>query len=47
MAGLRALHAAHVVRVPYETLEIHLGRATTGDPEESVARILRGRGGYS
>ncbi|MFF4828711.1 arylamine N-acetyltransferase family protein [Streptomyces sp. NPDC001312] len=46
MAGLRALHAAHVARVPYETLEIHLGRATTVDPEESVARILRGRGGY-
>ncbi|MEU6010304.1 arylamine N-acetyltransferase [Streptomyces sp. NPDC047453] len=46
VAVLRALHAAHVARVPYETLEIHLGRATTVDPEESVDRILRGRGGY-
>ncbi|KOU24249.1 arylamine N-acetyltransferase [Streptomyces sp. WM6372] len=45
-AGLRALHAAHVERVPFETLEIHLGRATTVDPHESIARILRGRGGY-
>ena len=43
---LRALHAAHVARVPYETLEIHLGRPTTVDPLESVARVLRGRGGY-
>ncbi|MCX4530372.1 arylamine N-acetyltransferase [Streptomyces sp. NBC_00841] len=41
------MHAAHVARVPYETLEIHLRRATTVDPEESVARILRGRGSYS
>ena len=46
VAGLRALHAAHVERVAYETLEIHLGRPTTVDPLESVARILRGRGGY-
>ncbi|MGW6981487.1 arylamine N-acetyltransferase family protein [Streptomyces sp. NPDC054932] len=46
VAGLRALHAAHVERVPFETLEIHLGRPTTVDPQESVARILRGRGGY-
>ncbi|MEJ8646317.1 arylamine N-acetyltransferase [Streptomyces sp. MS1.HAVA.3] len=46
VAGLHALHAAHVERVPFETLEIHLGRPTTTDPRESVARILRGRGGY-
>jgi arylamine N-acetyltransferase len=45
-AGLRALHRAHVERVPWETLEIHLGRPTTVDPHESIARILRGRGGY-
>ncbi|WP_412074862.1 arylamine N-acetyltransferase family protein [Streptomyces xanthophaeus] len=45
-AGLRALHAAHVERVPFETLEIHLRRPTTVDPQESIARILRGRGGY-
>ncbi|MET9874650.1 arylamine N-acetyltransferase [Actinacidiphila glaucinigra] len=45
-AGLKALHRAHVERVPWETLEIHLGRPTTVDPHESIARILRGRGGY-
>ncbi len=46
VTGLYALHAAHVERIPFETLEIHLGRPTTMDPHESVARILRGRGGY-
>ncbi|MFG1698489.1 arylamine N-acetyltransferase [Nonomuraea sp. NPDC049309] len=45
-ANLRALHAAHVERVAYEALEIWLGRRTTVDPEESAARILKGRGGY-
>jgi arylamine N-acetyltransferase len=44
--GLRALHRAHTERVPYECLDIWLGRATTVDPVESVGRILRGRGGY-
>ncbi|GGO69384.1 arylamine N-acetyltransferase family protein [Nonomuraea cavernae] len=44
--SLRALHVAHVERVPYEVLEIWLGRATTVDPLESAERILRGRGGY-
>lgn len=43
---LRALHSAHMERVPYETLEIWLGRPTTVDPLESAARVLRGRGGY-
>src|SRR5215831_4615258 len=44
--SLFALHRAHAELVPYETLEIWLGRPTTVDPVESVARILRGRGGY-
>jgi N-hydroxyarylamine O-acetyltransferase len=44
--GLFALHRAHAELVPYETLEIWLGRPTTVDPAESVRRILRGRGGY-
>ncbi|GGT02631.1 arylamine N-acetyltransferase [Streptomyces chromofuscus] len=46
VARLRALHRAHVERVPWETLEIHLGRPTTVAPHESIARILQGRGGY-
>lgn len=44
--ALRRLHAAHVERVPYEPLEIQLGRPTSLEPSASLARILRGRGGY-
>lgn len=44
--GLRALHAAHVERVPYETLDFQLGRRTSMAPEYSVERVLTGRGGY-
>ncbi len=44
--GLFAIHRAHVSVVPYENLEIHLGRPTTIDPEESAQRIIAGRGGY-
>ncbi|MER5426938.1 arylamine N-acetyltransferase family protein [Streptosporangium roseum] len=44
--SLRLLHRAHVERVPYECLEIWLGRPTTVDPVESAARIIGGRGGY-
>ncbi|HEU4422515.1 MAG TPA: arylamine N-acetyltransferase [Pilimelia sp.] len=47
VAALRRLHRAHVERVAYETLEIHLGRPTTVDPYESIDRIVhRGGGGY-
>ncbi|MFD8527031.1 arylamine N-acetyltransferase [Streptosporangium canum] len=44
--SLRLLHRAHVERVPYECLEIWLGRPTTVDPVESATRIISGRGGY-
>ncbi|MEV8530866.1 arylamine N-acetyltransferase [Streptomyces sp. NPDC051211] len=44
--GLRALHRAHVERVPYETLDFQLRRPTAVDPEYSVSRVLSGRGGY-
>lgn len=44
--ALRALHRAQVERVPYETLDNQLGRPTGIGAAESVARILRGRGGY-
>ncbi|MEU4546407.1 arylamine N-acetyltransferase family protein [Nonomuraea dietziae] len=43
---LKALHVAHIERVPYEALEIWFDRPTTVDPAESAARIVRGRGGY-
>ncbi|MFH9353391.1 arylamine N-acetyltransferase [Kitasatospora sp. NPDC017646] len=44
--ALRALHRAQTERVSYENLDIHLGRPTGIGAAESVARILRGRGGY-
>ncbi|XVU29904.1 arylamine N-acetyltransferase family protein [Actinoplanes sp. CA-054009] len=44
--ALGELHRAHAERVPYESLEIWLGRPTTVEPGDSVGRILRGRGGY-
>jgi N-hydroxyarylamine O-acetyltransferase len=44
--ALHRLHAAHVERVPYEDLEVQLGRVTSLEPADSLARILRGRGGY-
>lgn len=45
--SLHRLHAAHVEHVPYESLEIQLGRRTTVDPVEAAERIVRRRrGGY-
>jgi arylamine N-acetyltransferase len=46
VAGLHELHRAHAELVPYENLEIWLGRPTTVEPADSAGRILRGRGGY-
>ena len=46
LEALTRLHAAHVERVPYESLEIQLERPTALDPAESLGRILAGRGGY-
>src|SRR3954469_25844344 len=46
LRALRALHRAHVECVPYEVLDVQLGRPTTVDPKESVRRVLGGRGGY-
>ncbi len=47
MEGLRSLHRAQVERIPYEAIEIQLGRPTTIDPYDSAARIIgRRRGGY-
>lgn len=45
-ATLYRLQAAHVGRVPYETLDIVLGRPPGIDPIDSVRRIVGGRGGY-
>jgi N-hydroxyarylamine O-acetyltransferase len=44
--GLAALQGAHLRRVPYENLDIQLGRPTTINPYDSAARVVAGRGGY-
>ena len=45
--GLARLHRAHAERVPYTSLDIHLGRRTSVDPLESADRVVRtGRAGY-
>lgn len=44
--ALRRLQRAHLEGVPYETLDIVLGRPPGIDPLASARRILDGRGGY-
>ena len=43
---LRRLHRAHVERIAFENIDIQLGRPQGIGPEESIERILSGRGGY-
>jgi arylamine N-acetyltransferase len=43
---LRRLHRAHVERIAFENIDIQLGRPQGISPEESIDRILAGRGGY-
>ena len=45
-SALARIHRAHVARVPYENLLIQLGCPADLDPATTVARILRGGGGY-
>ncbi|MEV8530630.1 arylamine N-acetyltransferase [Streptomyces sp. NPDC051211] len=44
--ALFALQRAHVERVPYENIDIQLGRTPGIDPELSARRFAAGRGGY-
>src|SRR5690349_19554438 len=45
--ALAMIHRAHVERVPYETLDLHLGRPVPIEPDASTGRIAQtGRGGY-
>jgi N-hydroxyarylamine O-acetyltransferase len=45
--SLRELHAAHTFAVPFENLDIHLGRAISLDPASLFDKIVnRRRGGY-
>lgn len=44
---LRALHRAHLRAIPYENLDIHLGRRLTLDPADWFAKLVeRRRGGW-
>jgi N-hydroxyarylamine O-acetyltransferase len=45
--GLRRLHAAHLERVPFENLSIHLGEPIVLEPEALVAKLVdQRRGGF-
>ncbi|MGW0392982.1 arylamine N-acetyltransferase family protein [Streptomyces sp. NPDC003042] len=44
--ALFALQRAHLERIPYENIDIHLGRPPGIDPALSAGRFTAGRGGY-
>ena len=45
--ALHRIHRAHVERIPYETLWLHMDERWSLDPSDSFARIAhQGRGGY-
>ena len=47
LATLRELHRAHLLSIPYENLDIHLGVPLTLDPERIFAKIVdEQRGGW-
>ncbi len=47
LATLHALCAAHVLSIPFENLDVLLGRGVSLDPEAVDRKILHdGRGGY-
>lgn len=47
LRGLRAVHRAHVARIPYDNLAIMLGRPDDAEPSSAVARAVAwGRIGY-
>jgi len=47
LATLRALHRAHLLAMPYENLDIHLGVRLTLDPERIFAKLVdERRGGW-
>jgi N-hydroxyarylamine O-acetyltransferase len=44
---LRAIHRAHLLSIPYENLDIHLGRPLTLDPEATFNKLVdEQRGGW-
>ncbi|HEX2561780.1 arylamine N-acetyltransferase family protein [Phenylobacterium sp.] len=45
LTTLRALHRAHLLAVPYENLDVQLGRPLTTDPAAAFEKIVRRRRG--
>jgi N-hydroxyarylamine O-acetyltransferase len=45
-AGLAELQEAHLRRVPFENLSIHLGERIVLDQERLVSKVVGGRGGF-
>ncbi len=45
LSTLRAVHRAHLLAIPYENLDIHLGRPITLDPEATFAKLVDARRG--
>ncbi|MEI9993554.1 MAG: arylamine N-acetyltransferase [Rhizomicrobium sp.] len=47
LAGLRTLHAAHLLAIPYENIDVQLGRPLTIERPAIFEKIVtRGRGGW-
>ncbi len=47
LAGLRAVHRAHIFSIPYENIDVQLGRPLTTSPEQACKKIVDGgRGGW-
>lgn len=47
LATLCAVHRAHLTAIPYENLDIHLGRVVSMDPAQVFDKLVhRGRGGW-
>ncbi|MFI4976777.1 MAG: arylamine N-acetyltransferase [Caulobacterales bacterium] len=47
LATLRAVHAAHLRSIPYENLDVQLGRPVTTHPADAYAKLVeRRRGGW-
>jgi N-hydroxyarylamine O-acetyltransferase len=47
LGTLRALQRAHLTHIPYENLDVQLGRRVTLDPKDAFAKLVtQGRGGW-
>lgn len=47
LGTLRGLHRAHLLTIPYENLDIHLGRPLTLDPDSTFTKLVdERRGGW-